>query len=411
MTSGNAKTGRSTTQRLEDKLKKPVIINDESSSESEEEDPQPVVKKKKKKVRVASPEAEDIDDDFPELPFEKTPAVAYVPLGHNRRPEHENIPNLEPKETSYRQQAPVEDPVESLRMMERLLETPITVTARELMSASKEVRDFFRSKVTKKRVPLDKKTPYKAKTVNLTDTAVEENEIPEDALAYWESYFEASKQLENLVEIEELPKATYSITSSTKGNVPAGSVVLDDPVSQYYDSLAPGEIPQTIYVARESQGLRTVYPVINKALEEEAVLDGGSQIVSMAKEVALKNGLAWDPDIVIHMQSANKQVEKTLGLARNVPFVFKDITLYLQVHVVNEPAYRVLLGRPFDSLTESVVQNDRDGGQVITITDPNTGRRTTLPTFMRGKPPDIRTTQPKAVFQHSMNWSRTKENY
>lgn len=397
------KTGRSTTRRLEDRNDN--IVENKDSSESEEE--LPVIRKAKKKVRVASPEAEDINDEFPELPFEKTPAVAYVPLGHNRRPEHELIPNLEPKETSYKTQAPIENSEESLKLMERMMNTPFTVTAREMLSTSKEVRDYFRSKVTKKRVPLGKKISEAQKTVNYNNV---ENEAPvtepreeEDALEYWEAWYEAQKQPEAVVEIEDLPKATFSVTISTKGSVPAGSVVLDDPVAQYYDSLAPGDTPQTIYVARESQGLRAIYPTVNKALEEEAVLDGGSQIVSMSKEVALRLGLSWDPDIVIHMQSANKQVEKSLGLARNVPFVFKDITLYLQVHIVNEPAYRVLLGRPFDSLTESVVHNDRDGGQIITITDPNSGKRATLPTYLRGKPPDIRTAYPKDVFQRSRN--------
>lgn len=398
-----SKTGRSTVQRLEDRQDKKMENND--SSESEAEDLPVLPRKARKKVRVASPEAEEIDDDFPELPFEKTPAVAYVPLGHNRRPEHELIPNLEPRETSYKTQAPIENAEESLKLMERMMNTPFTVTAREMLSTSKEVRDFFRSKVTKKRVPVDKKPPDPQKSVNYNGVNSEEpiQDEEEDALEYWENWFKEQNQPTDMVEIEELPKATFSITISTKGDVPAGSVILDDPVAQYYDSLAPGDTPQTIYVARESQGLRAIYPVVNKTLEEEAVLDGGSQIVSMSKEVALKLGISWDPDIVIHMQSANKQVEKTLGLARNVPFVFNDITLYLQVHVVNEPAYRVLLGRPFDSLTESVIHNDRDGGQIITITDPNSGKRSTLPTYQRGKPPDIRKAYPKDVFQRSMN--------
>ena len=83
----------------------------------------------------------------------------------------------------------------------------------------------------------------------------------------------------------------------------------------------------------------------------------------------------WDPNITIEMESANKSVENTLSLARNVPFVFNSITVYLQIHIMEDPAYRVLLGRPFDTLTESVVKNGRDGGQSIMLMDPNTGER------------------------------------
>jgi hypothetical protein len=87
-----------------------------------------------------------------------------------------------------------------------------------------------------------------------------------------------------------------------------------------------------------------VYPLINGQGLEECILDGGSQIVSISKEVVLKLKILFDPDIVVHMQSANKQVKKTLGLARNIPFLFDDITVYLQIYVINKPAYRVLLG-------------------------------------------------------------------
>ena len=58
--------------------------------------------------------------------------------------------------------------------------------------------------------------------------------------------------------------------------------------------------------------------------------------------------------------------------------------MYLQVHVIRDPAYKVLLGRPFDILTASNVQNQQDGGQIITLTDPVTKKCCMLPTFERG---------------------------
>ena len=53
---------------------------------------------------------------------------------------------------------------------------------------------------------------------------------------------------------------------------------------------------------------------------------------------------------------------------------------------MRDPAYKVLLGRPFDALTESQVQNFVDGGQVRTVTDPNTGKQCIVLTHERGKP-------------------------
>ena len=44
------------------------------------------------------------------------------------------------------------------------------------------------------------------------------------------------------------------------------------------------------------------------------------------------------------MQNANGQVELSKGLMRNISFQLGEVTVYLQVHVIN-PAYKVLLGR------------------------------------------------------------------
>ena len=130
-------------------------------------------------------------------------------------------------------------------------------------------------------------------------------------------------------------------------------------------SLKYGETPKKIVVAKESQGLRAVYPLINRSKELKSLLDGGSQIVSMAKDAAIESKIAWDPEITVHMESANRSLEETLGLAKNVPFLFGQITIYLQIHIMEKPAYQVLLERPLDLVTESLVKNDKDGNQTL----------------------------------------------
>ncbi|KAF5364492.1 hypothetical protein D9757_015060 [Collybiopsis confluens] len=161
--------------------------------------------------------------------------------------------------------------------------------------------------------------------------------------------------------------------------LPKGAIIVSDPVLQYYESLAPGEEPKQIFVANASESLRCVYPLINGSLKIESLYDTGSQIVSISEEKAMEAGLSWDSDIVIYMQSANKGVENSLGLARNVAFLFGDIVLYMQVHVIRNPAYDLLLGSPFDTLTESCVRTTKDGNKTITIHDPNTHQRAVVP--------------------------------
>jgi hypothetical protein len=104
----------------------------------------------------------------------------------------------------------------------------------------------------------------------------------------------------------------------------------------------------------------------------------------MSYELAQKMGLIWDPDIQIYMESANGTLEKSIGLAKNVAFKFGDITVFLQVHIIDGPAYKVLLGRPFEVLTESSIKNKSDGTQVVTLTDPITEKRVSMPTLDRG---------------------------
>ncbi|KAF8805161.1 hypothetical protein BYT27DRAFT_7104755, partial [Phlegmacium glaucopus] len=42
---------------------------------------------------------------------------------------------------------------------------------------------------------------------------------------------------------------------------------------------------------------------------------------------------------------------------------------------INELAYKVLLGRPFDVITESMVKNKKDRSQLLMLTDLNSGER------------------------------------
>ncbi|KAJ7654887.1 hypothetical protein B0H17DRAFT_1146580 [Mycena rosella] len=161
--------------------------------------------------------------------------------------------------------------------------------------------------------------------------------------------------------------------------------MVPDAYTQYLEALGDDEKPRQIIVAGDSASLRVIYPIVNKCSVVECVTDSGSQIVSMSYEQAKESKLVWDPDIQIFMQSANGSLEKSVGLAKNVAFQFGDITVYLQVHIIRGPAYKILLGRPFEILTESTVQNHPDGSQTLTMKDPNSQKRCMMPTHPRGK--------------------------
>ena len=113
-------------------------------------------------------------------------------------------------------------------------------------------------------------------------------------------------------------------------------------------------------------------------------MDPGCQIIAMAKAECHSLGLAYDPHIRLNMESANGNCDWSLGLACNVPFHISDTVLYFQVHIISLPSYSILLSWPFDILTESVIHNFTNEDQTITITDLNSGKQATIPTFLSG---------------------------
>ena len=177
--------------------------------------------------------------------------------------------------------------------------------------------------------------------------------------------------------------AAFSAATRT---LPADATIIADPYEAFLKTRPScHDCPEeAIEVAAESNSLRAILPIIDGQEKVEAILDPGCQIVAMSEEVCTALALPYDPDIRLNMVSANGGVNQSLGLARNVAFLVGEITLYLQVHVLRSPAYDILLGRPFDILTQSVVRNFRDENQTITIVDPNTGKKATVPTIPRG---------------------------
>jgi len=312
------------------------------------------------------------------MPYVSVPPMTN-PIKMKPKSQEEYIPMIEKQGPAYKHKAPIEDKGDMKELMERLLGGSITFTTKEILRMAPELREELKKIISKKRVATEE-----IKEVRFVE---EQNSAGEEEVEYLANF--------NVAIVQVLTQA--------RGGMPKGALVVSDPVIQYLEELVEGKVPKKIVVATESSALRVLHPIINGNSSEEALLDGGLQIVSMAKDVAVRLKVPWNPEIVIHMQSANRQLEKTLGLARNVPFLFRDITVYLQVHIINNPAYKVLLGRLFDAVCKSEVKNSRDGDQLITITDPNTSQRCMLPTYMRGQRTEILKKPTKSTFLNSMN--------
>ena len=325
---------------------------------------------------------------------------------------HRTDPKKSQNLPAYKTQAPVEKGAINKEVAELIMNTPVGATVGQLLGSSPGLMKEVARHVTRIRIP----TAPVAVNLNETasredwyDTASEDGDTPADGPSEnsWSTEGNPSATIREgtpepdlfttsgetfdriRIQAEDLPQCTtFMVLAEDCERGQKGSIVITDPLVQYLDALSKDQkAVEIVYTAGESLGLRALYPLINSVDREEALLDSGSQIVSMAKTTATTLGITWDPGLTIGMQSAQGHVESTLGLARNVPFDFGGITLLMQVHIISNPAYSILLGRPFDALTESDIQNDKNGGQTVTITDPGTKKRLVLPTYERGKPP------------------------
>ena len=271
---------------------------------------------------------------------------------------HQRLTNV--LNPAYRTLPPVHDPAIAASVFQLSMEAPATIMQRELLSLSPEVCSQVRDSTMTCRIP------NKEYTIS-------------------QNFYENTEGSDSNNRTMTYPVAMFPVSDAYNNSIPKDALIVEDEVETYYHSLNSGENPDLnhLIIAGESHSIRSVNALIDNSHKVECILDPGCQIIAMSEAICHKLGLAYDPSIVLHMQSANGNLDQSLGSACNIPFQIGAITMYLQVHVISLPTYNVLLGRPFDVLTESVVRNFANKDQTITIQDPNTGKHVTVPTRPR----------------------------
>lgn len=138
-----------------------------------------------------------------------------------------------------------------------------------------------------------------------------------------------------------------------------------------------------IITSNHSEKLRAIDIIIDGCKTVEAIIDEGSQIIGISKKVWETLGLVARRDHLFKMESANSSVDMTLRLLHDLKVTIGSYDFYLQVQVVENASYEVLLGLPFHVLTQLGTKFYSDGSSHITIDDPNTGAKIILPTHER----------------------------
>jgi hypothetical protein len=323
----------------------------------------------------------------PVHPYANIPEARYAPPVTKNFGAPMDKPTRERDMPAYRTVAPIAEKSLVEEVYKRAVyDTKVVLTVEELLNISPDFREKFRRESTPRRVSIKEMEKNIGATVRLHK--FEENPFRGEGRI--EEVFEStetSKEMGFSKEEREISK-DEQISLGGNANSEAGDssqdmegYVVPDHYEAYLRTLKPGQERMELTVAKESHSLRTLMLEVDQRLEVEAIIDPGCQIVAISEDICHRQGLIYDPTIQLNMQSANGEVDRSLGLARNVPCCIGPITLFLQMHVIREAAYDILLGRPFDVLTESVVRNYDDENQTITIRDPNSGKIVTIPTL------------------------------
>jgi hypothetical protein len=303
---------------------------------------------------IPQPPDSDTDGSGMEHPFAQPQPKTRNPLDDTETEAEAEAPPPRKSERAYTTSSQIYDEKVAQKVFEKILDTEITITQRQLLSLAPEICAKVTGVTARKRI---------VRTNSLT---VQDEIAPKKAKHSAEAHMPAA-------------------FSKAIREPPADATIILDPYEAFLRARLCNDCSEDpIKVATESNSLRAILPVVAGLEEIEAILDPGCQIVAMSEEVCIALSIPYDPNVRLNMVSANGGVDQSLGLAKNVPFVIGEITVYLQVHILRQPAYDILLGRPFDVLTESIVRNYCNENQTITILDPNTGKRATVPTVKRG---------------------------
>ncbi len=117
----------------------------------------------------------------------------------------------------------------------------------------------------------------------------EASEETEQVLPFSELETEEVEGLpEGAIHILKLPFiGSFMVSTEMRNGMPVGSLVWQDPFLQYINEAAKrSEEPKAVYVAKDSQAICLVFPLINSIEKLESLHDTGSQIVLMSEHIA-----------------------------------------------------------------------------------------------------------------------------
>ncbi|KAI9435904.1 hypothetical protein F5148DRAFT_989786, partial [Russula earlei] len=141
-----------------------------------------------------------------------------------------------------------------------------------------------------------------------------------------------------------------------------------DPQSAPFCLSSP--LPLTAPEPEYSLPLQEVDITFTPDLTEPGVIDPGSQIVVIRQDLAREVNAKINYAQRLAMESANGLTSWTVGCAENLPMRIGDISFALHAYVVEQAPMRLLLGRPFQQLLLTRLEDFPNGKVELSICDP-----------------------------------------
>jgi hypothetical protein len=121
-----------------------------------------------------------------------------------------------------------------------------------------------------------------------------------------------------------------------------------------------------LQVGHDSIPHHSIFPLVEGKLMVEYILDSGCQIVVMNNVIWEKLSNNLQVEQALKMEATNSTITEMHGRLRNIRFTFDDIDIYLQVQVMPNAPYDILLGCPFYALTGCITKDFVNRDQHIT---------------------------------------------
>jgi hypothetical protein len=234
-------------------------------------------------------------------------------------------PKPPPEEPKFRYQANIENTAKASDLAERALDSKVTISTGELLALAPDVRRHVKELLASKKISA------------------------------------------NSIEVDPIDSF---LTSCFDSEAPTTRVNFEK-----YDPAASS--------AAASLPLRVIFPEFAEDVFPECILDGGAQVVLMRKDVWARLRAPIARSKAMAMESANSGTSHTLGLVEEQPVTIGNVTVRLQIQVVDNAPFEVLLGRPFFDVLSCAEISTAGGNHELRIRDPESGDEFTVPTYPR----------------------------